>query len=252
MKKLPIFLLAFVFALSCTETPTLSSEVQNFNESDLSICQNDDCPKIALDYPVYSGEGTVYEQLNKNIQTYLIACLHLGEDEPTATTLEEVAMEFIQANNDLKTEFDMALNYEAQATVKEAFRNENVITLEKRSYLFTGGAHGYGSVHFTHFDLKTGEELRTTDLFENMPGFTTTAEEVFRKAQGLPEEGSINANGFWFEDDRFHLPDSIGLTNEGIVLIYNQYDIASYADGPIEVTITWDDARPYLSKIYFP
>ncbi len=252
MKKLPFLLLTFVLLLACEEAPTLSSDLHNFNASDLPICNNAECPKITLDYPVYTGEGTIYEQLNKDIETYLIACLHLGEELPTAKSLEEVATEFVQANNDLKTDFDMALNYEATATVQEAYRNENLLTLEKRGYLFTGGAHGYGSVFFSHFDLKTGEELKTSDLFDDLKGFTATAEKVFRKVQGLSEEGSINANGFWFEDDRFYLPDSIGLTEEGIVLIYNQYDIASYADGPIEVTLTWDEVHPYLSKIYFP
>ncbi|MEO0900921.1 MAG: DUF3298 domain-containing protein, partial [Bacteroidota bacterium] len=31
----------------------------------------------------------------------------------------------------------------------------------------------------------------------------------------------------------FHLSENIGYVPEGIQLIYNQYEVASYADGPI-------------------
>lgn len=251
MKKLLFLLITATLAIACEETPTLTSSFQNFNDRDLPVCQNTDCPKINLDYPFYSGATVVADQLNSNIKSYLITCLYLSEDSPKPQSLEEAAIEFVKANADLKTDFDMDLNYEATATVVETYRRENILTLEKRSYLFTGGAHGYGSVHFAHFDLKTGEELKTSELFHDLKGFITVAEKIFRKSQGLSEEGSINAKGFWFEEDRFRLPEGIGLYEEGLLLIYNQYDIASYADGPIEVSINWKAAAPYLSKTYF-
>lgn len=253
MKKLLFLLLGLSILTACEETVVLTSTLNNFNETDLDACRNSPCPKMTIDFPVYSGEKSIAEKLNHKIDFYLAKSLHIGEGAiPASKEWKEVALQFINANKDLKTEFDMELNYEATVSISESYRNEQLITLERRTYLFTGGAHGYGSVHFNHFDLKTGVELETEALFEDLQGFKTTAEALFRKAQGLPKEGSINASGFWFEDDRFMLPETIGLSEEGIVLIYNQYDIASYADGPIEVTLEWKAVLPYLSKIYFP
>tara|TARA_B100000795_G_C22768110_1_gene426621 strand:+ start:1279 stop:1413 length:135 start_codon:yes stop_codon:yes gene_type:complete len=43
------------------------------------------------------------------------------------------------------------------------------------------------------------------------------------------------------------LPESIGMSNTEVIIIYNQYEIASYIDGPIEIRIPMDDAKPYLN-----
>jgi hypothetical protein len=38
----------------------------------------------------------------------------------------------------------------------------------------------------------------------------------------------------------------IGFTEGTIILLYNQYDIASYAAGPIELEISREEAKPFL------
>jgi hypothetical protein len=50
-----------------------------------------------------------------------------------------------------------------------------------------------------------------------------------------------------FEKDHFYLPENIGFTEKGIKLLYNQYEVASYADGPIELTLPYKDIRKFLS-----
>lgn len=253
MKNYLFLLLNLVLFTACEETNMLSSTLNNFNETDLEACQNSSCPKITVDYPVYNGEEAIATKINSKVDTYLAQSLHIGEGvSPNTKEWKEVARQFVNANKDLKTEFDLELNYEAKVSISESFRNGQLLTLEQNSYLFTGGAHGYGSIRFHHLDVLTGEELETKALFEDFEGFKSFAEVAFRKAQGLSEDSSINATGFWFEDDLFRLPETLGLSQEGIHLIYNPYDIASYADGNIEVTLDWQNVESYLSKIYFP
>ena len=77
--------------------------------------------------------------------------------------------------------------------------------------------------------------------------FTAFAEKKFRSEQNIAKDQSINENGFWFENDTFYLPESVGFTQDSLIFVYNQYDIASYADGPIELKIAMKEAEPFLS-----
>ncbi len=58
---------------------------------------------------------------------------------------------------------------------------------------------------------------------------------------------SINSTGFWFENDRFYLPESIGLSKTNLLLVYNQYEIASYAGGPVALKIPLEELKEYLN-----
>ena len=50
-----------------------------------------------------------------------------------------------------------------------------------------------------------------------------------------------------FEKEKFYLPNNIGFTKKGIALCYNQYEVASYADGPIVLTLPFNEVKKYLS-----
>src|SRR5690606_30116260 len=126
-----------------------------------------------------------------------------------------------------------------------------LISLEMAQYLYTGGAHGYGSTSFMNIDPKTGEELSLEKLIQDTSKFTSFAEDEFRKQQNIKKNQSINDLGFWFEGDTFYLPETVGFTDDSMIFIYNQYDIASYADGPIELKISLSQAKPFLNKKVF-
>jgi hypothetical protein len=121
-----------------------------------------------------------------------------------------------------------------------------MICLEMKQYLYTGGAHGYGSAWYLNVDLQSGEELSTYDLLNNVDHFKNYAEKVFREKLEVPEGGSINATGFWFDEDEFYLPETIGFQDSNLILLYNPYDIASYADGAIEIDIPIKEIESYL------
>ena len=50
-----------------------------------------------------------------------------------------------------------------------------------------------------------------------------------------------------FDGETFYLPENIGFTQEGIQLLYNQYEVASYADGPIVLTLSYKEVKDYLT-----
>ncbi|MEZ5198860.1 MAG: RsiV family protein [Bacteroidales bacterium] len=45
--------------------------------------------------------------------------------------------------------------------------------------------------------------------------------------------------------DQFILPANMGLTTEGLLLIYNEYEILSFADGITEIFLTMEELNPF-------
>ncbi|MDC8000925.1 DUF4163 domain-containing protein [Aequorivita todarodis] len=247
--KITVVALIALITMGCDQEKNIEISSESFTEKELPICKNSKCPEVTINYVEVFGDAKVSEKINKKIKNFIFASLLMGEDcIPTAKTIQEAATGFIEAYNADKAQFpDMAGEYFAEISVNEIYTSKAHLCFEMRQYLFTGGAHGYGTTSFLNIDPKTGEELTSKELFKNSTEFTAFAEKKFRAQQKIAKDQSINDNGFWFENDRFYLPESVGFTQDSLIFVYNQYDIASYADGPIELKIAMKEAEPFLS-----
>ena len=142
---------------------------------------------------------------------------------------------------------DESPGWKAEIFAEVSYEDPYMITLKMDAYTYTGGAHGYGFTRYLNFDKEKGSEMEAWQLFKNQADFERFAEGKFRVQEQIPKDQSINSTGFMFEQDSFHLPENIGFTWEGVTLHYNQYEVASYADGPIEVTIPYNEMQPFLN-----
>ena len=136
--------------------------------------------------------------------------------------------------------------WEADVAGKVIYHSDSIINIEIKHYTYTGGAHGYSGKRSLIFDAKTGKSIPDDYLFRNKREFAAFAEKKFRQAYQLTPGQPINANGLMFEGDVFQLPQTYFFTEKGFLLYYNVYEIASYADGPKEVLISYDEMKPYL------
>ena len=248
-KIITIFLVGLLTA-SCNQEKDIKINAESLTENDLSICKNSNCPEITINYLQVHGNDEVAKKINNKIREFIIASLgSIGEGKATAKTIDEAASNFVLAYNADKAEFpDMAGDYFAEISVNELYNTPLHICFEMRQYLYTGGAHGYGTTSFLNIDPQTGNELTHEQLFRNKKDFVAFAEKKFRQQQNMSQDQSINEPGFWFENDRFYLPSSVGFTQDSVIFVYNQYDIASYAEGPIELKIALNEAAPYLNN----
>jgi|SRR5690554_4632336 len=246
-RTVPIILFGLLIA-SCNQNENIAFNVENLTENDLEICADIQCPEITINYVKVRGNDGIAKKINEKIDYFIISSIEFGEDaQIIAKTITEAATDFAKSYHTDKNEFpDMVAPYVAEVSVKELYRSDDHISLELSQYLFTGGAHGYGSTSFLNVDPETGEELGFNELFIDHKAFLAFAEGKFREQQKISPQQSINDHGFWFENDIFYLPNSFGFTADSIIFIYNQYDIASYADGPIELKISRKEAAPYL------
>lgn len=242
MKHIITYLFLLVFIISCKDSRNVTFEALSLQNSK---CK--ECPEVNIDVPKALGNNKLAKSINLALQEEVISKLTF-DDEINAETIQQAIESFTNGYFELKKIYpDETIGWKATINGLVTFEDNDLITIELRSYLFTGGAHGYGSTNYLNFDKKRGKEIDTSELFEDKEGFQKYAETQFRIQQNIPINKSINSTGFMFDKDHFYLPENIGFTEKGLKLLYNQYEVASYADGPIELTLPYKDIQIFLS-----
>ena len=237
------FLILLTFG--CKKDNALTFEPISYNGN---TCES--CPEIKITVPKALGSAQIDKVINNAIKEELIYLLNFN-DELNASDIESAIRSFTKGYTDLKSQFaEEATPWEAAVNAVVSYEDKNIVTIKIDSYLFTGGAHGYNTTHYLNFDKQKTKELNTEDLFKNNSDFEEYAESKFRIQEGIPTEANINSTGFMFETGLFYLPQNIGYTKDGIQLFYEQYEIASYADGPIILTFPYSELQKYL--VYAP
>ena len=241
--KIVFSLLLIAFFTSCEEESQLALEPVQFTNDSCA-----DCPKIAISYPRAIDDTKLGRSINTAIEEEIVGLLTFA-DSLDVTNLDEAIASFTNGYLELKEVYPTeAVDWEAKIDASVSYENNKVLSIQLDSYLFTGGAHGYASTQFLNFDKDKGEEIDTRAFFRDLREFKKFAETKFRDQEKIPQNAPINSTGFMFEQDSFYLPENIGLSPKGIVLLYNQYEVASYADGQIELIITYPEAKNHVTS----
>jgi hypothetical protein len=197
------------------------------------------------------GNKKLDETINTALREEIIFILKY-DDEVDAGSIDMAIKSFQNEFAKLREKFpEESTQWEATINGEVTFENERILTIRLDYYLFTGGAHGYGSTRFLNFDKTKTLELNNEELFKDILDFEGFAEAKFREQEGIRSSESINSTGFMFEEDLFYLPENMGFTKEGLQLFYEQYEVASYADGPIILTLPFEEIQQYLASKAF-
>ncbi|MHA7055650.1 DUF3298 and DUF4163 domain-containing protein [Aquimarina sp. M1] len=214
---------------------------------DLFDCQNVDCAITEIFLIECIGENDISKNINREIEKAACATLTI-EDYTTLNTIEEAIKSFNKSYQEIKEQFpDEIIPYEASIRCDINFINDDILSVLVDSYIFTGGAHGSGNSNFVNIALKTGMIINPENLMKDFNDFSSFVEKSFKAKYSIPENESINSTGFFFENNTFSLPSNIGFTDTHVVLIYNQYEISSYAEGPIELKFKKQEVSEYFT-----
>ncbi|GGG38199.1 DUF3298 and DUF4163 domain-containing protein [Bizionia arctica] len=197
---------------------------------------------VELNIPEAIGNESVSKAINHSISQLVISSLNVNDTngiEPK--TVEESIDLFNNEYAFFKTNFpDSVVPWEAQIDGDVMYQSADVISISMTSYLNTGGAHGNLIISFLNFNSQTGKLLKNEDLFEDYLAFTELAKTYFN-------EEIADKKDLYFEPDNFKLPENIGFDEEGIILLYNTYEVAPYSSGITEIHIPWEDLQTSLN-----
>lgn len=246
MKKLLLPLIIILLVGCKNEDEELLFEDFFIEEVSETGCNSEEenCAFISIHTPFVQKDGPRNKTINQNIEKHILGLIDYREIKNLGS-LEQLAQRFIDDYEASAEEFpEYNIPWEASVEGRLVHESPELISLEYKIGLFTGGAHGYTSVSFLNLNPETGEVFSNKDLFT--ADFKKYAEKLFRNRNNIPEDGPINSTGFFFEEDNFQLPKNIGFLKNKIILRYNPYEVASYAEGGIQLEIPLEEVEEFI------
>lgn len=231
-KKSLLIIVSFFVLLSCNEELKTT-----FIEINITTDNN---KLVEINIPNAIGSDLISTNINSEISKLVITELNVGETESiTAKSIEEGITLFNNEYHAFNNDFpDGTAPWEVQIDGEILFQSSKIISIAITSYINTGGAHGITNISFINFDAATGNRIPNNKLFKN--------EAAFKDAVKPYYEAALSEVDIIFDPDNFQLPANIGYNEEGIILLYNSYEIADYSTGIIDFTIPIEKARPFL------
>ncbi|MCV9927779.1 DUF3298 and DUF4163 domain-containing protein [Flavobacterium sp. LS1R49] len=244
MKHYTFLLVTFLFLTSCSKE--LSFKEETFEKKSTLPCKSN-CPKISLKIPIAQNIPIISDSINKKVFSVLKEIIYFGDKPFQSTDYNDLTASFINSYEEMHTKFpDDKFGWEAKVEGNLEYQSDSILNIKINHYTFTGGAHGYQGYRSLLFNPKTGKSITTNQLFKSEKDFKAFAEKQFRTKYKIPTNGSINATGLMFENEKFNLPLNIFYTKDGLLLYYNSYEAASYADGPKELLLPYTQINDYL------
>lgn len=244
MKKILMIVLFTSVMISCKkeEKKEMTFKDQTFEKKTETKCKDAECASAIITVPIAENGEFVGDSINNKIFSVVRSIVYFGEKPSDAKDYQGVLNSFIGAYDDLHKKFPKdTFGWEAKVNTKIKYESDKIINFEMTHYTFTGGAHGYQGLRSIIFDRATGRTLGYDDIFTDKGVVKKLAEEKFRIKYNLPADAPINSKGFMFENEVFELPQNIFYTDKGLLLYYNQYEIASYADGNQDLTLSYEE-----------
>jgi len=244
MKQYTFLVFLFLIFISCNKDLSFKNEI--FKKKSTLPCKKD-CPQITIDIPVAKNIPVVADSINKKILNVVKEIVYFGEKPSEVKDYNSLTNSFIASYEEMHKKFpNETFGWEAKIKGNIEYQSDQILNIKLDHYTFTGGAHGYQGFRSLLFNPKTGKIIFSDQLFKNEKEFKAFAEKEFRNKYKIPAKANINVTGLMFEKDTFQLPQNIFYTDEGLLLYYNSYEAASYADGPKEILFPYNKISKYL------
>ena len=268
-------------AESKSTTEIKEEQVENNIDTENTEATNvEDAEKSAPSYAITSVEAEGFEHFSGTAE-----CIQITDDQHPelqnaidsafsdlvvsfnrgADTLNEEAEEENKDNEEYAKdnpdyEYD-EVSYSRNISVDVIRADAKVFSYIVYDYIYTGGAHGLTGVTGFSFDVATGQQLSISDfgdeatIAETAKTFiidTINNSEASAKDMLFQDDGVISGYEETIKEvfDGDTYPEYY-LDYRGIVFVFQQYDIASYAAGIISFTVPYSELEGF-NEAYIP
>ena len=205
---------------------------------------------ISVIYPKLDDMSEWSVKINKGIESKIAEQIAFFQEDTDSLTMDDAIAQFESRFTSFKNDFESdAAPWEVNINSEVVFQSVNVITISIDSYTFTGGAHGNSVITLLNFDPKTGELYSQEQMLSAAKDLTDLVKRHFKEESASKNNG--NTADYFFGDD-FKLPENIGFNEEGVIFLYNNYELSSFADGILEFTIPYSEISKFLKINHWP
>lgn len=136
--------------------------------------------------------------------------------------------------------------------------DSKVLSVVEECHEYSGGAHGYSYFDCANFDVQTGEEIALEDVVTDMDSLPKILEkeltEKYPETTFFTDPLSDALDDYINSDNPLYqelLNFTWTLDYEGVTFYFGSYEIASYAEGVQQATISYSEYPNILEKKYF-
>lgn len=268
-KNLLFILLVGIVSTSCNNkrTQDTANDIQFDSIKVEKIYHLLDNPKnpncnlqINFVYPVACKNKEILPKLQQNF-----VMGYFGENYvtlPPAAALEKYVADYLAAYKDLEKDFieeskkaddntsiGAWFSYYENSSDKIVYNSNDIISYTINFENYTGGAHGAHSYQNHVINSTTGDPITEDDIF--ISNFQDELAHIIidkiTEQNNLKDSKELENIGFFSIDEIFPNGNFLVAKN-GITYTFNEYEIAAYAVGPINVFIPYNELELLLKK----
>lgn len=190
-----------------------------------------DTTKATVSYPIFDNE-----QLNTYIKRQVF---DFFSEKEYPTAYEDIASSFIRGYNDFYLENPGTVQtWYLSIDISVIRQLHNYVALKYVHSDYAGGAHGNTAIAYLNYQPKTNQPITLDSLIlpDKKDELLKVAESIFRANENLSANEPLH-KAYFFENGKFSLPRNFYVAKEGLVFLYNTYEIKPYVAGTTELVI---------------
>ena len=210
------------------------------------------CFTIEVSYPQFLDNNAnslakintaIKQEINHSLQGYQFEQNRNSENQSLDKIVEDI---FFTFNQDIEENNLLPNSWVIELKGEQEIKTKNTLTILISEYSYLGGAHPNSYQTYLNFNQKTGALIQLEEIISDPEAVLELAEQQFRKTYDLsPEERLTNAGLF---ENQLVLPENFAMTKEGLIFLYNPYEIGPYAAGYYEFQISWERLEGLVNK----
>jgi hypothetical protein len=199
--------------------------------------EGNDTTYFYVSYPEFADA-----KINEYVQSHLVL-------DSGASSIEEMGRKFIMDYDKTYDELEYKWAWYQEKKDSVQVQTNSYIGFSSNFESFTGGAHGVYYTLYNNYDVKENKELLIGDIIDqnHSEELTKIAEAIFREQEGISETHSLT-DGYFFENGIFSLPNNFILQHDGILFLYNIYEIKPYVSGYTKLLIPYGSIQDMLTS----
>lgn len=218
-------------------------------KTSLGSCSPEPCIKVdvaGLPELPSTVSADARKLIDPEIRQALYAPLDVETKEPTLAKLME---ELDARMKEYDQVSDAAIDWSLTRTATVLYSDPKITSFEITNKGYLGGAHGFNDRTLMTFDSQTGHRLGVADLVndDSQKMLNRIVEAEFRRARSVRSGQSLQDAGFFIlPGQELPLGENFALTDQGLEIQYNPYEVAPYALGETRVRVPREAIAPLV------
>ncbi|MDX8045815.1 DUF3298 and DUF4163 domain-containing protein [Gracilibacillus sp. S3-1-1] len=197
------------------------------------------CMMIA--FPVFADNqaALVTDEIYKDIEALKYPYVSEIEKEKVADKINQTFEMYIEKaylayeeNVQLGEKLDFPAEYMTDYQLK--YNKNPYLSILTSNYIYSGGAHGNTFIESFNFNVKDGKRIYLTNILKEKEQIEVVRDHVWEYATERPD---IFYPDLKKEDIHLTKDTAFYFTDEGITLVFQQYEIAPYVSGNQEIEV---------------